>query len=236
MSDYTITGAVATFNKPNPLKIVEQSTADITVTLTLSGTIAFPATLSAQRTTVAGDVILWTSIVPDTVIMAPGPLEFTVTAEATNVLQAVTKNCQNYLVTVTDSDARTQVFNIGLDNEDGYPAATLDVIDNYPDPSAVGIVPDAPTALTATTVSSSEIGLVWIAPATVGTTAISGYKIERETPTGGGFTTLVVDTGTTTVSYSDTGLTTATEYNYRVSAINASGAGVASNESSDTTL
>jgi len=235
MSDYTITGAVASFNLTDPLKLPEQTSADITVTLTISGTIVFPVILSAERTTVAGDVILWTSLVSDMNIVAP-PIEFTVTATATSVLQAVTLNSQNYLVTLTDADARTQVFNIALDNEEGYPTATLDVIDNYPDPAAIAARPGAPTSLTATAISATEIDLSWTAPVDVGTTPIIGYQIERETPTGGGFAIIVTNTGSTMTTYSDTGLTTATEYNYRVSAINASGVGIASNEASDTTM
>ena len=235
MSDYTITGAVASFNLNDPLKLPEQTSADITVTLTISGTIAFPVSLSAERTTVAGDVILWTSIISDPSIAAP-PIEFTVTATATSVLQAITVNSQNYLVTLTDAVARTQVFNIAVDNEDGYPTATLDVIDNYPDPSAIAARPGAPTGLSATAISTTEIDLSWTAPVDVGTTPIIGYQIQRETPTGGGFTVIVSNTGSTMTTYSDTGLTTGTEYNYVVLAINASGVGEPSNEASDTTL
>lgn len=235
MSDYTITGAVATFNKITPLMLEEETAADITVTLTTAGTVAFPITISAQITTVSADVITWTSIVPDTPLGAP-PIEFTVTAQASNVLQPVSFVSQNYLVTTTDSDARTQVFNIAVDNDEGYPTATLEVIDGYPNPSGAAVKPEAPTALVAMASSATEIDLTWVAPVVAGSTPISGYQIERESPTGGGFAIIVSDTTTTTTTYSDTGLTTATEYNYRVSAINTSGVGAVSNAASDTTL
>ena len=96
-------------------------------------------------------------------------------------------------------------------------------------------VPGVPTGLTATTASSSQINLSWTAPADNGGSAITGYKIERESPVGGGWSTLVSNTGSTSTSYSDTGLFGNTQYNYRVSAINAMGTGSASSAANATT-
>jgi len=95
-------------------------------------------------------------------------------------------------------------------------------------------VPDAPTSLTAIAVSLSQIDLSWIIPADNGS-PITGYQIERESPIGGGFVTIVADTGSTLTTFIDTGLTDSTQYNYRVSAINAIGTGPASNEADATT-
>ncbi len=98
-------------------------------------------------------------------------------------------------------------------------------------------VPDAPTDLSATTTTTSrnQINLSWTAPGDNGGSAITGYKIERESPTAGGFAPLVADTGSTDITYQDTGLDYDTEYNYKVSAINAEGTGDPSNADSATT-
>jgi len=91
-----------------------------------------------------------------------------------------------------------------------------------------------PITLTATAVSTSQIDLSWTAP--VGGDPTVGYKIERESPIGGGFSVLVADTGTSTTTYSDTPLTTKIQYNYRVSAISATETSSPSNEANDTTF
>lgn len=96
-------------------------------------------------------------------------------------------------------------------------------------------VPDAPTSLTVSNVGGTQLGLSWTAPASDGGSAITGYKIERESPTGGGFSTLVADTGDTSTTYTDTGLSLNTQYNYKISAINAIGTGSASTAAAKTT-
>ncbi len=92
------------------------------------------------------------------------------------------------------------------------------------------------TDLTATAGGESIccVDLDWSAPNNRGS-AITGYKIERETPIDGGWSTIVADTGTTDTAYQDEPLDWETEYNYRVRAINAVGVGSRSNEAADTT-
>lgn len=96
-------------------------------------------------------------------------------------------------------------------------------------------VPDPPTGLSATSVSQSQIFLSWTVPADNGGESITGYKIEYETPVGGGWSTLVADTGTTSTNRTIGGLTGSTQYNFRVSAINLLGAGNPSNTADATT-
>jgi len=91
-------------------------------------------------------------------------------------------------------------------------------------------VPTAPLSLGVTTTSTTELELSWTTPTSDGNQPITGYKIERESPIGNGFTTLIADTGNNNISYNNTILLSATQYNYRVSAINSVGISTTSNE------
>lgn len=90
----------------------------------------------------------------------------------------------------------------------------------------------APCCLSATAVSQTEIDLTWVAVSA--DPAATGYTLERESPIGGGFTTIVANSNIT--SYKDTTLSPNTTYNYRVSAINSAGAGPASQSAAATTF
>jgi len=85
---------------------------------------------------------------------------------------------------------------------------------------------DRPCCVAVDVLSSSEITVSW--PPVTADPAVTGYKIEREFPVGGGFTTIIADTGSTVHAYNDSGLTPGQMYSYRVSAINADGVGPAS--------
>jgi hypothetical protein len=64
---------------------------------------------------------------------------------------------------------------------------------------------------------------------------IAGYKIQRSTNSGVSWSDLVADTGSTGTTYTNTGLTRLTRYDYRVAGINEKGAGAYGNEPNHTT-
>ncbi len=81
-------------------------------------------------------------------------------------------------------------------------------------------VPAVVPSFQATSAALDTITLSWGIPNDYNS-AITNYVIERESPIGGGFQPLAT-VGTVT-TYSDTGLTAVTEYNYRIKAVNAYG-------------
>ena len=95
--------------------------------------------------------------------------------------------------------------------------------------------PGAPTGLTATAASQTQINLTWTAPGTTGASAITGYKIEVSSNGGTNWSNLVANTGTTGTVYTHAGLTPGTTRHYRVSAINSQGTGPPSNVANATT-
>jgi chitodextrinase len=79
--------------------------------------------------------------------------------------------------------------------------------------------PTAPSGLTATAISSTQINLSWTA--STDNVGVTGYKVER--CQGASCTTFAQIATPTTTTYSDTGLTASTSYSYRVRATDAAG-------------
>ena len=88
----------------------------------------------------------------------------------------------------------------------------------------------APT-LTSATAGDGKIDLAWTAPSNGGS-PITGYRIYRGTTSGS--ETLLTNAGGSTTTYTDTSATNGTTYYYEVSAVNAVGEGLPSNERSAT--
>ena len=101
--------------------------------------------------------------------------------------------------------------------------------------TSTGTPPGPPRDLTATAVSSSAIDLSWSPPGSGGSSAITGYRIERSSTRTGGWGEIEDDTGNTRTTYRDTGLSPNTTYYYRVSAINSFATGDPSNVDDATT-
>jgi hypothetical protein len=92
--------------------------------------------------------------------------------------------------------------------------------------------PAAPTGLTATVVSSSQINLQW----TDNSSNETGFKIERCEGSSCGSFSQIATVGANVKTYSNTGLKAYTSYTYRVRAYNAGGDSAYSNTASATTL
>ncbi len=90
--------------------------------------------------------------------------------------------------------------------------------------------PSAPSGLTATAASNSQINLSWID----NSTTEDNFIVARSTSAGGPYTDIATLASGTT-SYSNTGLAAATTYYYRVRAVNGGGSSAYSNEASATT-
>ena len=86
------------------------------------------------------------------------------------------------------------------------------------------VPPGQPTSLVATS-GNGQVSLSWVAPSSVGDSAISGYRIEYSSNGGGSWLTLNSNTWSTSTSQSVTGLINGTSYSFRVAAINSSATG-----------
>ena len=91
--------------------------------------------------------------------------------------------------------------------------------------------PNAPSNLTATTISNTQINLAW----TDNSSNETGFKIERKTGSAGTYAQIGT-VGADVTAYNDTGLTPATQYYYQVRATNGSGDSAYSNSANATTL
>ncbi|MXW34267.1 MAG: hypothetical protein F4Z60_01150, partial [Chloroflexi bacterium] len=100
--------------------------------------------------------------------------------------------------------------------------------------AALPTFPDPPTGLSGIPNGQARIDLSWTAPADDGGAAISGYRVEVSADNSS-WSDLSADTGSTTTSYSHTGLTAGSTRHYRVSAINSAGTSLTSTTASATT-
>ncbi|MCA1628230.1 MAG: fibronectin type III domain-containing protein, partial [Acidobacteria bacterium] len=141
-------------------------------------------------------------------------------AEVTTVGANVTTYNDTGLSAATQYYYRVRAHNAGVNS--GY--------SNEANATTNDTAPAAPSGLTAAAASSSQVNLTWIDNSTNET----GFKIERKTDAAGTYAQVgTVGAGVTT--YSDIGLTAATQYFYRVRAYNAVGDSAYSDEANATT-
>ena len=89
-------------------------------------------------------------------------------------------------------------------------------------------VPGAPDAVTAT-FERGVVRIMWSTPASDGGSVVTGYRVERSVGSEDSpWAVHVADTGSTGTTFEDVSISDQTAYRYRVSALNATGAGVAS--------
>ena len=117
-----------------------------------------------------------------------------------------------------------QYFNGRIDEVRVYntalSAASIQTDMNTPVGSGGGAGPSAPTNLTATSQSSTQVDLAW--GASTSTAGVAGYRVERcEGIACSSYAQVAAPSGT---SFSDSGVTAATSYSYRVRAIDTNGA------------
>src|SRR6185369_8968497 len=110
-------------------------------------------------------------------------------------------------------------------------AGNISPLSNVPNRATSNAPPAAPSALTATAVSSSQINLAWTDNANNET----GFKIERKTGAGGTYSQIATVGANITTYNNNTGLSASTTYYYRVRANNAAGDSAYSNEANATT-
>jgi len=88
----------------------------------------------------------------------------------------------------------------------------------------VGVLPGAPTAVTATRFNANSTDLSWTAPAAGFTGSITGYQIEAS-ENGGAYTVRTANTGSNATTARVSGLNSGPAYLFKVSAITAVGTG-----------
>ena len=135
---------------------------------------------------------------------------------------------------MTDDQGKTIRVKVSFTDDASNPE-TLTSVATATVSAAAATAPGAPTGLSATASGATRIDLAWTAPASSGGSPISGYRIESSPDGTSSWSDLEANTNNTNTTYAHTGLAGGTTRHYRVSAINDTGPGPASNVDSATT-
>jgi fibronectin type 3 domain-containing protein len=154
------------------------------------------------------------------------------------ILRCQGAGCTTFAQVAAPAGTATSFTDTGLSPSTSYSYETVatDAAGNLSSPSNIGSAttlggpPAAPSGLTATAASATQINLSWTNNATNQT----GFKVERSTDNV--TFTQIGTTGAATTVYSDSSLAPTTLYYYRVRATNGAGDSAYSNTSSATTL
>jgi C1A family cysteine protease/predicted secreted protein len=144
-------------------------------------------------------------------------------AQIATVGAGVTSYSNTGLAASTSYSYRVRAYNAGGDSEYSNTASAVT--------QAASALPAAPTNLTATAVSRSQINLTWMDNSSNET----GFKIERCKGSTCTNFSQIATAGANVAAYSNTGLSSNTTYRYRVRAYNASGNSAYSNIAAATT-
>jgi fibronectin type 3 domain-containing protein len=171
----------------------------------------------------------------ETYFTAKGNREFDVAINGTTVLTnldiyaTVGLNAalaETFTATANSSGEIVIAFSLGAANQ-----PVVSGIEIRSTAASCGAVPSAPTGLTATTSSSSAIGLSWTAPAPPANCTVSSYSVYGSKASGfaPSASTLLANVATGT-TYSASALVASTTYYFVVEALDVDGASVASNQ------
>ena len=119
---------------------------------------------------------------------------------------------------LTPGQVKSTLVDTGDSITDGKVSITKPRVNLMAAVTLLGYAPIAPSGLSATTASSSQIDLSW----TDNSSNETGFKIERKTGSGGTYEP-IANVSADVTSYSSTGLTASTTYYYRVRAYNSNG-------------
>jgi len=170
----------------------------------------------------------------ETYFAAAGDREFNVVINGTTVLTnldvyaTVGKNAallETFTATANSSGQIVIAFTVGAADQ----PLVMGIEIRSTSGGSCSAAPSAPNGLTATTQSSSAIGLSWTAVTPPANCTISSYTVYGGTTAN---PTTVVASGVTGTTYSNTGLAASTTYYYVVKAVDADGTSAASTQAS----
>jgi endoglucanase Acf2 len=195
------------------------------------------ASLSTNSLTFGNQNVGTTSAAQTVTLTNNGPGTLTINSIAVTGDFSQTNNCGASLA----ANANCTINVSFKPTASGSRAGTLTVTDNASNgPQTASLsgtgttaqAPAAPSNLSATAVSSSQINLSWTASSTSGVT----YNVYRSTASGFAISSATrIATGVTGTTFSNTGLSASTTFFYLVTAVNANGESVPSNQASATT-